>query len=690
MRNAKRVLSVALALTLAVSMPVSADAAKKKPKLNKTKVTLKVGKTVKLKVKNNKKKVKWSSSKKKVATVKNGKVKAKKVGKTVITAKVGKKKLTCKVTVKKNTTSKKKNNNTTPNVPVVTPVTIASVSVVNASTIHVTLSSEQELSKDKFTVKKKSFANGTYNRDVKVESVTTSDKKTYVIKVNAKDDSISLNQYVQVTVTGLTVTGTASSETVFTKVSQYTDSSTYISRVGASVDRTIYMEDTYGYVKVSSVEVTNGLTYTIDEKNECVYITGKIQQVGITTAVVRYVDELGNTYESTRRWLAGDDKTLVAYNEPGYGVALDGKTTYISGNFFIAGGSGEYSCRVTDPSTGTSVYASVYEDEGYYGQMSGEFGAGKADVKIEITDAYDFAVTTSLVWSVDVKTGKKMYVKLKDAKGNDMNISTYEDAYFNVTNEDPNEKYCRSSWSNRDENGMYAVVADGSYEVRCYANGTSQYYYGVKVAGNDVTLDVNLPVYPVTLTCDNLDLSSVSWYAWDDYEEDTYTVGQGNLVYLEEKDRFYGSTTINNVYYKLEGIFTDVANSTAAVSIVTQVNLDGGTITLDNPIDTTLADVRVYYKFVPETSGIYCFSTESSADTYGYLCDSSKTTIRSNDDAGVGANFMIIDELEAGETYYIAMRSYGNSDDGASVKLSVREATQEELDDYEDEYYDEE
>lgn len=44
-------------------------AAKKKMKLNKTKVVLKVGKKTTLKLKNNKKKVKWSSNKKKVATV---------------------------------------------------------------------------------------------------------------------------------------------------------------------------------------------------------------------------------------------------------------------------------------------------------------------------------------------------------------------------------------------------------------------------------------------------------------------------------------------------------------------------------------------------------------------------------------------------------------------------------------------
>lgn len=79
-----------------------------KVRLNMTKKTLTVGKTVTLKVKGTKKKVKWSSSKKKVASVSSkGKVKAKKAGRTTITAKVGKKKYKCKITVKKATAKKK-------------------------------------------------------------------------------------------------------------------------------------------------------------------------------------------------------------------------------------------------------------------------------------------------------------------------------------------------------------------------------------------------------------------------------------------------------------------------------------------------------------------------------------------------------------------------------------------------------
>lgn len=85
---------------ICISSAVEVEAASKKMSLSKTSLTLYVGRTKTLKVKNAKGTVRWSSSKKKVATVSSkGKVTAKKKGKTTITAKVGKKKYKCKVVV---------------------------------------------------------------------------------------------------------------------------------------------------------------------------------------------------------------------------------------------------------------------------------------------------------------------------------------------------------------------------------------------------------------------------------------------------------------------------------------------------------------------------------------------------------------------------------------------------------------
>ena len=70
-------------------------------KINRKKVTITVGNTVKLKVTGVRGKIKWNSSNKKVAIVSSkGKVKGKKAGRAIITAKVGSKKYICKVVVK--------------------------------------------------------------------------------------------------------------------------------------------------------------------------------------------------------------------------------------------------------------------------------------------------------------------------------------------------------------------------------------------------------------------------------------------------------------------------------------------------------------------------------------------------------------------------------------------------------------
>ena len=103
---------VAIVMSL-ILIPTTNTNAAQKPKLNKKSATIYVGKTVKLKVKGNRKKVKWSSSNKKVAAVSSkGKVKGKKAGKATITAKVGNKKLKCKIIVKQK--SVKKANNKKP------------------------------------------------------------------------------------------------------------------------------------------------------------------------------------------------------------------------------------------------------------------------------------------------------------------------------------------------------------------------------------------------------------------------------------------------------------------------------------------------------------------------------------------------------------------------------------------------
>lgn len=117
----KKTLAIIVAFTLVFSTTVNTPTtafAKKKPKLNKSKIFLVIGKTYILKVKNNKKKVIWQTKNKKIATVSSkGKVKAKKAGTTKIIAKVSNKKLVCKITVNKKTAVSKNKANVSASSP---------------------------------------------------------------------------------------------------------------------------------------------------------------------------------------------------------------------------------------------------------------------------------------------------------------------------------------------------------------------------------------------------------------------------------------------------------------------------------------------------------------------------------------------------------------------------------------------
>ena len=97
MKKKKIFISIIFCLLINLGMCINIEAASN-IKLNKSNITIQVGKTYNLKVKGTKEKAKWKTANKKVATVNSkGKVTGKKVG---ITATVGKKILKCKVTVK--------------------------------------------------------------------------------------------------------------------------------------------------------------------------------------------------------------------------------------------------------------------------------------------------------------------------------------------------------------------------------------------------------------------------------------------------------------------------------------------------------------------------------------------------------------------------------------------------------------
>jgi len=77
------------------------------------------------------------------------------------------------------------------------------------------------------------------------------------------------------------------------------------------------------------------------------------------------------------------------------------------------------------------------------------------------------------------------------------------------------------------------------------------------------------------------------------------------------------------------------------------------------------------YAFVPLQSGYLTFYTRGNADTYGYIFNSEKNLIYSNDDGGKYNNFYLTEWFSAGQLYYIAVAAYGE------VGFNVDEFTME-------------
>lgn len=71
-----------------------------------------------------------------------------------------------------------------------------------------------------------------------------------------------------------------------------------------------------------------------------------------------------------------------------------------------------------------------------------------------------------------------------------------------------------------------------------------------------------------------------------------------------------------------------------------------------------------YFEFTPSYSGAYTIETTGTTDVYGYLYDSNKSQIASDDDNGEGNNFRIEKDLISGQKYYVAVRHYSSSGTG--------------------------
>ncbi|MBQ7879497.1 MAG: hypothetical protein IJ317_02485 [Clostridia bacterium] len=141
----------------------------------------------------------------------------------------------------------------------------------------------------------------------------------------------------------------------------------------------------------------------------------------------------------------------------------------------------------------------------------------------------------------------------------------------------------------------------------------------------------------------------LGWYDEDDNPVSTasthqFTVGDTDVTYTAKWTKNESAT---------RGLsFSDAIQATSGNSYATLIQKAGQ---------------MVYYSFTPTVSGYYkIYSNNNSADTYGYLYDSSYSCLESDDDAGADNNFMLKDTyLSAGSTYYIVVKMYSSDNTGS-------------------------
>ena len=76
----------------------------------------------------------------------------------------------------------------------------------------------------------------------------------------------------------------------------------------------------------------------------------------------------------------------------------------------------------------------------------------------------------------------------------------------------------------------------------------------------------------------------------------------------------------------------------------------------------------VEYRFTPTDSGVYYFYGRNNEDSYATLYDADHNEIRHDDDGGGNYQFKIVENLEAGNTYYYGTRWY-NSDTSGNMMV---------------------
>lgn len=623
-----------IVIKVTVGTPVS------KVSLNTSRLSLAEGASATLKAsvtpkKASNKKVIWSSSNQSVATVNSeGIVKAIKAGTAKLTAEAADgsgKKASCTVTVSKSAT--------------VIPIKVASVSALNPCTIEISLTGSQTLSASNFTIKAKATDQGIYNKVCAIDNITTEDRVHYTVVLKSESRLQDLDK-VQVTVTGLTGTGTSVGETTYNEgVYSYQNYMIYSAPYNKTLNESLYL-DGEGYSSYTVTGLPQGVHYSTEEFGRRIRFSGKPTQKGTITSKISAKDELGNTYEYTIVWLIYNEDTIAAAYSPSYLYMREGGSIYLQEYITAYGGSGNYQYSISGDSHGLHI-------GDYDGELYGDLDTpGSFTINVVVQDAENAARKITVPFVISIVSARTITGTVKDARGNGVC-----DATLTFVNRDKGKRYWTRETTYTDEQGCFtAYVVDGTYDIQTRIYETQTELYSQTFQSNRSGLDITLPLYGITVTSNNEQMPADRLEPWKD--ESGIVYGVGHKLYLKA-----GSYTLTSEGYQGRYTFLATLNlnvnastSTAIASVTMQEPALAGNIALEQPLEIEVTKSYTFFRFVPSESGFYYFYTNGNLDTYGRLEDEQANVLVENDDSGMSYNFEMGHYCEANTVYYVGVK----------------------------------
>jgi len=467
----------------------------------------------------------WKSSNEKVAKVSSkGAVTAVGAGKATITAQAidgSGKKATCKVTVNDS-------------------VNLTSMNILNSYTISFSLNKACALKASQVVVKCKTMANGVYRGNLKVESLSTNNNVNYTLIL---ENGRSIGDYIQISIPSLNGTVKAMEKQYLEPAYAFTGGEVLRGYVGEE----FYDELDFSYIGYSDCSISNvpaGLKAEV--VGSSIELSGKPTRAGMTKAVFRAIDEMGNTMTKDVYFIIGSDTAMVGAFVPRY--YLSSNDSYVYANPSVVGGSGYYSYQII---SGQNSGASIDADDDLYMPLK---VAGTYTVTVRVTDRMNTKLFCDVPMVFHVAQGVSIGGCIKDAQGNPM-----KEGYVSFRNKNRADRYFTSGSFYVDETtGVYsAVVAPGTYDLQARYSRSSEAASATYYAQNQVLTasrtgyDFTLPLYKVSLVTGDKNISlNRNWYINDE------DAGYGSILYLkagaytlESSDDSEGTTTSSGNWF---------------------------------------------------------------------------------------------------------------------------------------------